>query len=434
MTHDTTAITSLLRNCGMYPEDIDFGTMTRIFQGQLRIDFYGGASTFPVSNSALGLTASLPSQVPVAVAVVNPVEIRTATLHFQEGTFSFEAGESFPTPGASYPATPADLVYAVAELLSPMLETCEKLALCLDFPLAQEEDSDCSISQIPPGFLLTDFAGVPLAKTMKQELATRGQEQTQVLVLNAAAATLLSGFASAPTGHRYLGLRWDQSLSAAFVAPESAVVKLKSGNSDLRIFTVAAGNCNGVPVGTMDLTMDRDSAYPGQGLLDKMVSPRYLGDLYRFAMLRGVEAGLLSFMCGREFLSLRSLDLEAVLRLIDDPKGDHLLANFCRHEEGDLQVALAVAHNVLKRGAKLVAAAFAAILTLVGAGRTKSAPALVSLSGSAFDSPLLRELVETFFQTEAAHPLGLHVNFHFCQDGPAPGAGAALLLNEGRLH
>lgn len=425
------ALLSLLRRCSMYPADMDLRTLMASMLGQMRISFYGGVSTVPVRHTDLNATGTLPQQQPVVVALVDTQQIRTATVCFDGGAPAITKGESFPVPGGDYPAPVEDLLFAVGELCAPLLAHCDRLALCLNFPLAATENGDDAIAALPPGFRLTDWEQAPLAQLLLKELSSRGLSGKQVVVLPEIAATLLDGFAWGKSG-RQLGLYWgDQGVNCAFVAPKSAVVRLKSGENTLQIFDTGLGGFDGFPFGTLDLTLDRDSQYPGRGLLDKLVSTAMLGNLCRLTTVKAVEEDLLSFMCGREFLSLRKLDLDTPLRFLADPDGDNLLANFCRHAPGDRDIALTVSDAVLTRGARLVAASLGATLSLVGAGRDPENPACVSVSGEAFAAPLLREKL-TQLLTDDLPALGLHAKLHAAAPDRFAGAAAAFLLSPHR--
>ncbi len=54
---------------------------------------------------------------------------------FSQGQALCQGQDRFPVPGREYPAPFEDLIYAVAELLQPLLDRAKKLALCVPFPV-----------------------------------------------------------------------------------------------------------------------------------------------------------------------------------------------------------------------------------------------------------------------------------------------------------
>ena len=143
-TPSLSATHAFLSRCGMNPEAIDFHTMTSLFLGQMRIGFYGGNTSIPMYPTYITPNGILPLDVPVAVAEVNEQEIRTFQVTFTKDGSSTLPGESFPVPGVDYPASLSDLIYAIVELLQPLLDRCQHVALCHPFPMEKTEDGRLS--------------------------------------------------------------------------------------------------------------------------------------------------------------------------------------------------------------------------------------------------------------------------------------------------
>lgn len=422
-------ITLFLRNCGMEPEDIHLVTMKNIFLGQMRIGMYGGDCSIPMYPTHLTPTGSFPNEEAIAVAEVTAQEIRTSLVRFTKDGVNLLPGDSFPTPGTEYPASLEDLLFAIAELLEPLLEQSHRIAFCLPFPMQKTSENDCILLRIPPELNISNWEGVGICTALRQELASRGISDRPIFPVSSIAATLLGGMVTQPKQGRTLSLSWGHGVNSGFSAPKSAILKLKSGETQLMMLDCGSGELTGVPFGSIDLIMDRDSGFPGKDLLNKMTSIQNLGELYRFTMIKAVEANLLTFMCGRNFLSLRKLALSSVTEFISDPTGDNFLADFCRDDEADKTVALTVARAVLSRSARLLCANLAAILQFTGAGKTPDSPALIALSGEAFENPVLnaifRETVDRLIRGE----LHLHCKLFYEPTNNLIGSAAAAVFN-----
>ena len=415
----------LLGHLGMDPAAVDMKTMTKLYLGQMRIGLYGGFTSIPMRPSYLAPASTPSSGEAVAVAELSPREIRTALLRFSDGKPELTYGESFPLPGAEYPAPFEDLIFGIVSLLEPLLEHCQRVCLCHPFPMELGPDGEGFITRFYPGIRISGYEGKGLRSALQAELSAAGYGDRQLVLIPTAAAALQSGRLTQAKAPRHLGLYWDEGVDCCFSIPKSAILKLKSGENQLMLLSCGSGSFTGVPIGPVDLAMDRDSDHPGEDLLSKMVSIRNLGELYRAAMIKAVEANLLSFMCGRDFLSLRKLELSALLAFLENPKGDHFLAQFCSHEEGDRAYALAIGRALLERAAMLLVANLAAALELTGAGQREEEPCFVSLSGEAFQSSLLTSIFEDIVRSQLKERLGLYVSLYHDPAAPLIGAAAS---------
>lgn len=421
------AISLLLMRCGLHQSTVDLNTLAQANLAQMRIGLYGGKSSLPMRPTYLRPSAALPQGVRVAVAACSETEIRTAQISTHASGAALCPGESFPLPGLDYPAPLEDLIYGALTLLEPFLAESSHVALSLPFSLDYRPGGEVFLARPPAVLSLSDWEGVDLRAALKAGLAARGFADRQVLPIGTVSAAHFCALLDAPGEGRYLSLNWGRGFHSSLAMPKCGILKLKSGETLLQLVESGAGGFCSVPFGLIDLITDRDSRYPGEDLLDKMLSTHSLGEQYRFSMIQAVEARLLTFMCGRDFLSLRKLSLNAVLRFLADPDGDHTLANFCRHDERDKQVALAVAQAVLDRALRLILAHLAALLRLSGAGASADVPALLCLSGEAFAQPDLLRRFQYLLETELKDSLGLHCKIYHNPDCTLLGAAAAAL-------
>lgn len=421
---------TLLQRCGLAPASFSLDTLAGSFLAQLRIGIYGGKSSLPMLPYGPSPRFSLPEQGRVAVALCSEAELIVADIRLADGGHTLVEEARFPLPGADYPAPLGDLLYAAAELLEPLLPDCQAVALALPFSLeTREEDAAVFLRRPPAELRLSDWEGLDLRATLQEELASRGFAALPCCVLPVVCATQLGGSALHGPG-RYLSLHWAEGVDACFTLPKSAILKCKSGETKLSLLCCGSGGFTGAPFGAVDLTMDRDSLYPGEDLLQKMVSLRYLGEQFRFAMIQAAEAALPSFMCGRDFLSLRKLDSTQLLALLAEPSSGEGLSAFCIHEEQDLPLALCVGEAVLERALRLQLAQVLALLQQSGSG-TQEAPACLLLSGAAFLAPALRARFEALLKKELIVARGLQVRVFAEEALPYLGAALAALAQSG---
>lgn len=420
--------TEFLRPLGMDPEGIDLLTMTNLFLAQMRIGLYGGHSTILMLPTYLTPLGEPTKDKPVAVVEVNSEEIRAALITLTDLGPVTAAESSFPVPGGDYPAPWDDLIFGVAELLEPLARKASCICFCTPFPVQFSKDGEGTLLRLPESLKISGWEGKGLRSALTAELNRRGI-QVPVIPVSSAAAVLMNGQIVSPGQSRYLGLIWDNGADVAFSAPGSAILKLKGdAPAGLTLVDTASGSFTGVPCGTVDLYLDRDSKASGEDLYTKMISSNHLGDIYRFTMIKAVEADLLTFGCGRDFLSLTKLDLDTVEAFLREPEGENRLAVFCR-EPADRQLALDTARAIFDRTARLVCANLTAALALTGAGKDPDKPAYLCASGRALQVPLIRSLLTEHLQRFTAGQLGLHCVLQPADNAVLTGGAAVALLN-----
>lgn len=168
------ALTNLLRANSMTPDTLDGPTLTQLFLSQMRISLYGGESSIPMLPTFSKPFGALADGVPVAVAEVDDQEVRVSLVTFRGGQAQCTSQDSFPVPGRDYPAPLADLIYAVAELIQPLLDQAQALALCLPFPVDFDGKGDGIIRRFPGTMTVTEFSQQPVLAALQAELLDRG--------------------------------------------------------------------------------------------------------------------------------------------------------------------------------------------------------------------------------------------------------------------
>lgn len=421
-------LTDLLRANSMTPDTLHIQTLAQLFLSQMRISLYGGISSIPMLPSFLKPSGTLKEHTPVAVAQVDDQKIQVSLVTFTKNLPQVTQQDSFPVPGREYPAPFSDLLYAVAELIEPLLSQAQALALCLPFPVDYDSKGDGWIRRFPGSMSVSDFTDKPVLATLREELSQRSLPCPPMVLVSQADAALLAAALRTPNQSRCLGLTWGSNIDLGFVAPGSIVLRWPGIPGDLTLFSGGFSQAQCVPFGLVDYSKDRDCYAPGLDLYLKMVSTEYLGEIFRLVMIKAAERKLLSFGCSRDVLSLTRLDFDTLSDFLTNPETGGTLAHFCREPE-DRAVGLAIGQAVLTRAARLVCANLVAVLTFIGSGRDPQAPVCIGLEGEAFQSSPLKSALETQVQSLLRDELGLHVTLWYGEEMPATGSAAAALYN-----
>ncbi len=161
------------------------------------------------------------------------------------------------------------------------------------------------------------------------------------------------------------------------------------------IINIESGNFNRLPANKYDRYLDLHSEKPGEQMLEKMVSGRYLGALMRLVLLGLIRKGCLFQGVSRkmvDFLSqAKNLDAEHIsLVLGDNSPGFGETAVWLKDATGardlaqhELQALKIIATLLTTRAARLVAATYAGVLGRLDP-RLKR-PHIIAIDGSLYE-------------------------------------------------
>jgi hexokinase len=204
------------------------------------------------------------------------------------------------------------------------------------------------------------------------------------------------------------------------------------------IFNIEAGNFDALPGNVYDRQLDSCSEKPGEQVLEKMVSGRYLGELMRLVVLDLVQQGLLfqgraGNMTGFPFKP-HTLSPEQMSAMIsDDTKGLIRTASWLYDVTGiqdpphmELGAFKTIASLLSARSARLVAATYIGILQHLDPLLTK--PHTIAIDGSLYEKMAgyahsLRTALDEVLKDRAGQ-----VAVRFIKDGSGIGAAIAAAI------
>ena len=245
----TESLTGLLRQSSMTADSLDLRTLTQLFLSQMRISLYGGVSSVPMLPTFLAPFGSPTRGDVVAVAVLDDREVRVCLVDFSEDKPACREENSFPIPGREYPAPLEDILYAVAELVEPLLGQANRFALCLPFPVDYDGKGDGCIRRFPGSMTVSEFSGQSVLALLRAELQSRGCPSLPMVLVSEPDAVLLATSVAQAPGTRCLGLSWGSNIDLGFTAPGSIVLRWPGIDGKLMLFDGGFSSAQCVPFG-----------------------------------------------------------------------------------------------------------------------------------------------------------------------------------------
>ena len=299
-----------------------------------------------------------------------------------------KAAKPLTEPGVydyvSESATAEEMFDFLAELIDEAIEsnrsTTYLLGHTFSFPSVQTDLYNAKLITWTKEFATQGVEGKVVNDLLKEALARRGARNViPVAVINDTVATLLAAAYKKPNA--YIGSIYATGQNTCYFE------KFPDGSETPTVINMESGGFGKLTLTKYDAHIDETSEKPGAQHLEKMVSGRYLGEIYGHAL-----ADLLG---KKEPFSFTSIDLSAIVS--DAYLDRHEAAAILEEKTGEMFNALELnllqnlAALIIARSARLVAATFAGIVRHRAQGAA-IAEQHIAIDGSVYEKmPLVAE-------------------------------------------
>jgi hexokinase len=280
---------------------------------------------------------------------------------------------------------------SIASAIGEFAPTGEwQLGHTFSFPCRQVTANKAELIRWTKEVRTAGVEGKDITSLLTAALASRGLNRIKpVVVINDTVGAYLT---AAYAGEGVVaGAICGTGHNVAYLEPEAhggrMVINMESGNFDPGMGTA------------FDAALDKSSEKPGEQLLEKQVSGRYLGELFRLVLISLSNAKILQFNSDR-ISQPYSLPTEIMSALLADESSALLrIGDFCR-DLLELETALAerrvvktTAALIVTRSARLTAAALLGVLRRLDPSMT--ARQMIAVDGSLYERmPGYRETIE----------------------------------------
>ena len=290
-------------------------------------------------------------------------------------------------------------------------QTPYRLGHTFSFPSAQTDLQDARLLHWTKEFATRGVEGEFVNELLRAALLRRGIGNVQpTAVINDTVAVLLA--AAYERGDTYIG-------SIYATGQNNCYLESYGGQRPAMILNMESGNFGKLLPNVYDLRLDEASEKPGRQRLEKMVSGRYLGELFTLA-LEDIRGQALPS-------AFTSQDMAALLS--DEKGGTAVLQQafgitFSAAEAAAVQPLAAA---ILRRSARLAAAAYTGILWH-RAGSGPIVPQQIAIDGSVYEKmPLVRETLTQAMEELLAEDAA-NVKLRLASGGSGLGAALAAAM------
>jgi hexokinase len=380
-----------LESHGMHPEAIDLRAGVAGFLREMEEGLNGRRGGLEMIPTYLQVSGELPLNQPVIAIDAGGSNVRVATVSFdEERRPAIRDFRRFTMPGVEREVSKREFFHTMAGYLEELVARSARIGFCFSYSMDQLPNRDARVRRFGKEIKAPELIGELVGQGLLQALRERGHRaERSVVVLNDTVATMLAGRAGSAGRNfsSYIGFILGTGFNTCYPELNRNIGKLGEPRAEgSQIINMESGNYSRPPLGTMDQDLARETRFPKEAMLEKMISGAYLGSVVMYTLRRAGAEGLFVPAVGEKLRALDSLSTDALHAFLARPAGtDHPLGAIAA-EAGARERTLLyyLGDMVVERAAKLTALTLSATLLKTGAGEDPFAPVCVAAEGSVF--------------------------------------------------
>lgn len=423
-----------LQEIGMHYTQIDLKSSCDAFLEEMHRGLIGETSTLKMLPTFLQLGDKIPMGKEIVVMDAGGTNFRAATVCFAPQGPVVQNFQTAPMPGIQGRLTKLAFFDAIAKLLLPIADKSSIIGFCFSFPTEIQPNQDGRILSLSKEVAVDNIEGAMIGEEMNRALEQYGIAPKRWIVLNDAAATLLGGLAHTKRTvyGSYIGYILGTGTNTCYLEQCKRIVKSPAAcncSGEMAV-NIESGGFGKLTQGLSDQDLDRTTDFPGEMLLEKMVSGYYQGKVIYHTARRAADASLFSqhFTQGLEKIEGFSLrDVNAFCERFD---GNNPLAQLCATPNDQAALDTIICTS-FERAARLTVINLGAILLKTNTGTIPACPVCVTAEGTVFDqSKRLREKLNRYVHTFLNDTLDRFCVFQTIERPTLIGTAVAALLNQ----
>ena len=407
----------------MHPEALNAPELVSAAREEIRRGLAGERSSLGMFPAYLRGDAIPREDEPVLVIDAGGTNLRAARMRSLGGKLLCEEIRRTRMPGTSGEIGVEEMFEAIAELVLPLSEGCERGAFCFSYPCDVLPDGDGIMVRLTKELNVRGLVGsricAPLEAAM-QRLGAKGERRWRLL--NDTVCSMLGGKAQCGRAYDdYIGLILGTGTNTC--APFAAERITKSPEAVAMggdvLVNLESGGFDRFPRGDGDLRLDAMSEDSGSQWEEKAVSGVYLPLLMDQLVLLIAEDGAMARESAERLLTME-LEMPEINILCGEETADDPFAFLSGEDRAFL---CAVTRLLLDRASKLTACILSAIV--LERGRAAGERVCICADGTTIrKNPLLRPRTEQYLRTLLS-PAGVSAEFFEVNDATLLGAAIA---------
>lgn len=290
--------------------------------------------------------------------------------------------EKAQLPGLKGPVSAEAFFGALADSIAPYLKSTDMISFSFAHEIKHTPDLDGHVIALSKELTVTGIEGESLGENLKKALAERGAAGAKVIVINDTVGVACSMACRSGEYDSFIGLVMGTGTNTSYIEESENIIKINDAPSSSMFINVESAEFI-PPRSLVDCELDAMTDLPGAAPLEKMISGRYVGNLFWLTVKHAAEEGILSDAFKKEFEKHTIADTIAMSEFLNEPNGNGFYSGMCSDDK-DRSALYTIADMMIKRGARLIALEIAGIAVKTGKGRDQGKPICVVAEGTTY--------------------------------------------------
>jgi len=411
-----------MKRHNMHSDSIDLDANLAVYLKEMDYGLGHGDGMLPMLPTYIAIQAGKTCGEPVVAVDIGVALAYTDAL----GKCAIRRIKKIAMPGIDREIGSGDFYEILAGEILPYTKKSKRISISFAHEMQATKDYDGKIVSISKEVKIKGIEGQYLGAQLKDTLLRHGAGDCKITVVNDAIAAAISVYADAggPLYESSIGLIVGTGTNTGYFEQNANIRKVPGLPEGGMFVNVESGNYTGQPRGAIDEAFDETTMNPGKCTMEKMISGRYIGELFYHVVKTAVGEGLFSEGFRRAFPGMPVLSTSDMDDFLKGKRQDRTYSGL-RIGEHDRKMLQALAGILIVRAAKLIALEIAGAAVKSGKGRHAGKPVPVVAEGTTIVRlPGLKENVQRFLDEWLRQTVGIHARLYEVEDCILKGAAA----------
>ncbi len=257
-------------------------------------------------------------------------------------------------PGVEKPITYPEFMDELAKKIEPYLKESQTIAFSMAQEIIHNEKLDGYITSLSKEVKINGIENQWLAKDLKEHLSTLGYHRCKVLLINDTVGVACALLQRRKEFSSFVGLVLGTGTNSSYLEYSHLILNEKKENKKCMFVNTESGNYCPSILSDFDISYHKSTTNPQTAIFEKMVSGRYLGELFYTILIKACEEGLFSKQFMKSIQQIQKINTKEMSKFYNDKNSENVYRTICKRKK-DLDIAYYICDKLIYRSANLIA-------------------------------------------------------------------------------